>query len=80
MTADGKFMYSMRCDHPEGCSAELDADYGGSWLYDSPEEGRKAAYDHDWVTDGAGRDYCWDHRANIPDYAEPSPIQDRSKR
>jgi hypothetical protein len=65
-------MYSMRCDHPGGCSAELDTDYGGAWLYETIEEARAAARDYDWVTDDRGRDFCWDHRANHPDYADGS--------
>ena len=61
MSAIGKVMYSMGCDYPDLCSAELDNDYGGSWLYDSPEEARVAAYDADWVHVD-GKDYCERHR------------------
>lgn len=68
MSTIGRFMYSMRCDHPGGCSAELDGDYGGAWLYDTDEEARNAARDYDWVTDGKGHDYCWDHRGNADDF------------
>lgn len=70
MSALGRVMYSMRCDHPDGCSAELDNDYGGAWLYDTEDEARDASRDADWVTDGDGKDYCWDHRENVPEYAE----------
>lgn len=70
MTATGRVMYSMRCDHPDGCSAELEPGAVGAWLYDTDEEARTAARDYDWVTDGNGKDYCWDHRENVPDHQD----------
>lgn len=84
-------MYSMSCDHPDGCSAELETYDGGAWLYDSAAEARTAAYDFDWVTDGE-HDYCDRHRdfladddrimpypppgeALFPESADPSPVR-----
>lgn len=68
MSAEQKIMYAMRCDYLGGCSRELESYDGGAWLYDSPEEARKAAYDADWVTDVDGSDYCDLHRdAATPD-------------
>lgn len=58
MSAIGKTMYAMRCDHPDLCSAELESDYGGAWLYDTPDEAREAARDiYEWAHIN-GKDYC----------------------
>lgn len=70
MSTEARIMHSMRCDHPAGCSSELETYDGGSWLYDSPEEARAAAYDYDWVTDGEGKDYCDRHRDDMPEAAD----------
>lgn len=64
MSTNPKVMHSMRCDHPDGCSSELETYDGGSWLYDTAEEARNAARDYDWVTDGE-RDYCDRHRDDL---------------
>lgn len=64
MSAEARFMHSMRCDHPGGCSSELEAS-DGAWLYDSEDAARAAAADYDWVTDGNGKDYCDRHRADL---------------
>lgn len=61
MSTEAKTMHAMRCDHPEGCSAELETYDGGAWLYESATDARVAAYDCDWVTDGE-HDYCANHR------------------
>lgn len=71
MSTNPKVMHSMRCDHPDGCSAELETYDGGSWLYDTAEEARNAARDYDWVTDGE-RDFCDRHRDDLLEAADQS--------
>lgn len=72
MSVEAKWMHSISCDYPGGCSAELENDYGGAWLYDSPREAREAAYDADWATDVEGKDFCERHRPDDTDSAEPT--------
>lgn len=60
MSAIGKTMYSMGCDHPDLCSAELESYDGGVWLYDTAAEARTVALDYDWVHVD-GKDYCPRH-------------------
>ena len=63
MSAIGKTMYEMSCDHPNLCSEELESYDGGAWLYNTADEARAAAVDYDWVHVG-GKDYCPRH---VPD-------------
>jgi len=69
MSVHAKWMHSISCDHPGGCSAELETYDGGAWLYDSAREAREAAYDADWATDVDGQDFCERHR---PEDREPT--------
>jgi len=62
MSVKSKWMHSIGCDYPGGCSSEMENDYGGAWLYDSAKEAREAAHDEDWVTTEGGKDFCPHHR------------------